>query len=104
MKLLPPQYVKPFVKRQKNDAADTEAMVIPAQRPEMRFVGPNTAEQQARAPLFRSQDRLVRQCLSQVNALRGLLYEFGYVVPDGPSISWIPLLSLRGHGGVEWRR
>jgi len=82
VKLLPPQYVKPFVKRQKNDAADAEAIVIAAQRPEMRFVEPKTAEQQARAALFRSRDRLVRQRTSQVNALRGLLYEFGYVVPE----------------------
>lgn len=83
VKLLPPQYVKPFLKRQKNDAADAEAIVIAAQRPEMRFVEPKTAEQQARAALFRSRDRLVRQRTSQVNALRGLLYEFGYVVREG---------------------
>lgn len=61
VKLLPPQYVKPFLKRQKNDAADAEAIVIAAQSPEMRFVEPKTAEQQARAALFRSRDRLLRQ-------------------------------------------
>ena len=47
VKLIAPQYVKPFVKRQKNDAVDAEAIVIAAQRPEMRFVEPKTEEQQA---------------------------------------------------------
>jgi hypothetical protein len=53
VRLIAPQYVKPFVKRQKNDAADAEAIVVAAQRPEMRFVEPKTADQQARAVLFR---------------------------------------------------
>jgi transposase len=53
VRLIAPQYVKPFVNRQKNDAADAEAIVVAAQRPEMRFVAPKTAEQQARAALFR---------------------------------------------------
>lgn len=61
VKLIAPQYVKPFVKRQKNDAADAEAIVIAAQRPEMRFVEPRTQDQQARAVLFRSRERLVHQ-------------------------------------------
>lgn len=51
-KLIAPQYVRPFVKRQKNDAADAEAIVIAAQRPEMRFVPPKTEDQQACAVLF----------------------------------------------------
>ena len=53
-KLIAPQYVKPFVKRQKNDAADAEAIVIAAQRPEMRFVEPKNNEQIARGVVFRS--------------------------------------------------
>lgn len=60
VKLIAPQYVRPFIKRQKNDAADAEAIVIAAQRPEMRFVGPKTIDQQARATLFRGRERLVR--------------------------------------------
>lgn len=83
VKLIAPQYVRPFVKRQKNDAADAEAIVIAAQRPEMRFVPPKSEEQQARAALFRARERLVHQRTELVNALRGLLYEFGYVVPQG---------------------
>lgn len=83
VKLIAPQYVKPFVKRQKNEAADAEAIVIAAQRPEMRFVGPKSTEQQSRAILFRSRGRLVHQRTELVNALRRCLYEFGPVVPQG---------------------
>ena len=83
VKLIAPQYVKPFVKRQKNDAADAEAIVIAAQRPEMRFVEPKSAEQQSRAILFRARERLVHQRTELVNALRASLYEYGHVVPQG---------------------
>jgi len=83
VRLIAPQYVRPFLKRQKNDAADAEAIVVAAQRPEMRFVEPKTEDQQARAALFRGRERLVHQRTELVNALRGLLYEFGHVVPQG---------------------
>ena len=83
VQLIAPQYVRPFVKRQKNDAADAEAIVIAAQRPEMRFVEPKTVDQQARATLFRSRERLVRQRTELINALRGVLYEHGHVFPTG---------------------
>lgn len=82
-KLIAPQYVKPFVKRQKNDAADAEAIVIAAQRPEMRFVEPKSEEQQARAVLFRGRERLVGQRTELVNALRAGLYEYGHTAPQG---------------------
>jgi transposase len=85
VKLIAPQYVKPFVKRQKNDAADAEAIVIAAQRPEMRFVEPKTKEQRARVVMFRARERLVHQRTEQVNALRSTLYEYGYVIPQGIS-------------------
>jgi transposase len=83
VKLIAPHYVKPFVKRQKNDAADAEAIVIAAQRPEMRFVEAKSTEQQSRAILFRGRERLVHQRTELVNALRACLYEFGHVVPQG---------------------
>jgi transposase len=83
VKLIAPQYVKPFVKRQKNDAADAEAIVIAAQRPEMRFVEPKTAEQQSRAILFRGRERLVHQRTELINALRACFYEYGHTVPQG---------------------
>lgn len=83
VKMIAPRYVKPFVKRQKNDAADAEAIVIAAQRPEMRFVEPKSEEQVARTVLFRSRDRLVRQRTEQICALRSILYEQGQVFPTG---------------------
>lgn len=83
VKLIAPQYARPFVKRQKNDAADAEAIVIAARQPEMRFVAPKTVEQQSRAAVFRGRERLVHQRTADVNALRALLYEHGHVFPVG---------------------
>lgn len=83
VRLIAPQYVRPFVKRQKNDAADAEAIVSAAQRPEMRFMTPKAEEQQARALLFRVRERRVRQRTELVNALRSVLYEFGHPTPPG---------------------
>lgn len=83
VKLIAPQYVRPFVKRQKNDAADAEAIVTAARQPEMRFVEPKSEAQQARAVLFRARERLVRQRTEMVNALRAVLYEYGHIVPRG---------------------
>lgn len=85
VKLIAPQYVHPFVKRQKNDAADAEAIVIAARQPEMRFVAPKTVEQQSCAAVFRARERLVHQRTADVNALRALLYEHGHVFPIGMS-------------------
>ena len=82
-KLIAPQYVRPFVKRQKNDAADAEAIVIAARQPEMRFVSPKSEEQQAKAMLFRGRERLVHQRTELVNAIRAVLYEYGHVFPAG---------------------
>lgn len=83
VKLIAPQYVRPFVKRQKNDAADAEAIVIAARQAEMRFVEPKTVEQQSHAAVFRGRERLVHQRTADVNALRALLYEHGFVFPIG---------------------
>ena len=82
-RLIPPAYVKPFVKRQKNDAADAEAICEAAQRPTMRFVAPKSEEQQASAAVFRARDLLVRQRTQLINALRGLVAEHGWVAPKG---------------------
>ncbi len=84
-KLIAPQYVRPFVKRQKNDATDAEAIVTAARQPEMQFVTAKTQEQQAKAVLFRGRERLVRQRTELVNALRAVLYEYGHVFPKGLS-------------------
>ena len=83
VRLLPPIYVKPFVKRQKNDAADAEAITEAAERPTMRFVAVKTEAQQAQGMLFRTRDLLVRQRTQTINALRGHLAEYGVVAPQG---------------------
>ena len=83
VQLIAPQHVCTFVKRQKNDAADAEALVIAARKPEMRFVEPKTVEQQSGAAVFRGRERLVHQRTADVNALRALLYEHGHVFPAG---------------------
>lgn len=83
VRLIPPMYVKPFVKRQKNDAADAEAIAEAAQRPTMRGVTVKTAEQQVQAMLFRTRDLLVGQRTQLVNALRGHLAEHGIVLGKG---------------------
>ena len=83
VRLIAPIYVKPFVKRQKNDAADAEAICEAAVRPSMRFVAVKEEAQQARAMLFRTRDLLVRQRTQTINALRGHLAEFGVVAPQG---------------------
>lgn len=86
-----PHYVKPFLKRQKNDVADAEAIVEAAMRPTMRFVEPKSADQQARAVAFRTREQLVKQRTEAVNALRSHLYEFGYIAPVG--IGYVPRLA-----------
>jgi transposase len=85
VKLIPPAYVKPFVKRSKNDAVDAEAICEAAQRPNMRFVAIKSEEQQASALVFRTRDLLVRQRTQLINAIRGHLTEYGWVAPKGPS-------------------
>ena len=81
VKLIPPQYVKPFVKRQKNDRADAEAITEAAVRPTMRFVEVKAVEQQSRAMLFRSRQMFVSQRTQTINALRGHLAEYGVIGP-----------------------
>lgn len=84
-RLIPAAYVKPFVKRQKNDAADAEAICEAASRPAMRFVRPKTEDQQANAIAFRTRDLMIRQRTQLINALRGHCAEFGHVVAQGPA-------------------
>jgi len=83
VRLIPAQYVKPYVKRQKNDAADAEAICEAVTRPSMRFVPVKTADQQSAVMLQRTRDLLVSQRTMLVNALRGHLAELGIVVARG---------------------
>jgi transposase len=81
--LLPPQYVKPYVKRGKNDAADAEAICEAMSRPTMRFVPVKTAEQQAALMLAGTRDRLIRMRTQLTNAIRGYAAEFGLTAAKG---------------------
>src|SRR5437016_6938825 len=83
VRLMPAQYVKAYVKRNKNDVADAEAICEAVQRPTMRFVAVKTAEQQAAQLLHRGREQLVRQRTMLVNALRAHLAEFGMVAAQG---------------------
>ena len=83
VKLMPPQYVKPFVKRNKNDAADAEAICEAVQRPNMHFVPIKTVEQQAILAVHRVRQGLVKARTAQANQIRGLLAEFGLAIPKG---------------------
>ena len=85
VRLIAPAYVKPFVRRQKNDAADAEAICEAAQRPNMRFVAVKSEEQQASAAAFRARDLLVKQRTQLINALRGHMTEYGRIAPKGRS-------------------
>jgi transposase len=80
VRLIPPSYVKPYVKRGKSDAADAEAICEAVGRPTMRFVAIKSEEQQALLCLHRGRDLIVRQRTQIVNMLRGLLAEFGHVI------------------------
>ena len=83
VRLIPPIYVKPFVKRQKNDPNDAEAISEAAARPTIRFVQVKMVDDQAQASLFRSRALLVGQRTQLLNALRGHLAEYGLVAPAG---------------------
>jgi transposase len=83
VKLMPPSYVKPYVKRGKNDAVDAEAICEAVRRPSMRFVPVKSPDQQAVLMLHRARALLMRQRTMAVNALRGHLAEFGIVAGQG---------------------
>jgi transposase len=83
VKLMPPSYVKPYVKRQKNDTADAEAICEAVTRPTMRFVETKTTDQQSVLMLHRVRSMLVRQRTMLTNAIRAHMAEFGVVAPIG---------------------
>jgi transposase len=83
VKLIPPQYVKPFVKRGKNDRNDAEAINEAASRPTMRFVPVKSAVQQAGIMILKTRDLLVRQRTQLINAVRGHAGEFGVIAAKG---------------------
>jgi transposase len=83
VQLMPPAYVKPYVKRQKNDAADAEAICEAVTRANMRFVETKTVEQQSCLMLHRTRHLFIRQQTSVINAIRAHLAEFGIVARVG---------------------
>ncbi len=83
VRLMPPAYVKPYVKRHKNDATDAEAICEAVTRPNMRFVATKTQEQQSCLTLHRTRHLFIRQQTSVINAIRAHLAEFGIVAPVG---------------------
>jgi len=83
VRLMPPAYVKPYVKRQKNDAADAEAICEAVTRTNMRFVETKTPEQQSCLMLHRTRHLFIRQQTAVINAIRAHLAEFGIVAPVG---------------------
>src|SRR2546421_12493096 len=83
VRLMPPAYVKPYVKRQKNDATDAEAICEAVGRPNMRFVETKTPEQQSCLMLHRTRHLFIRQQTAVINAIRAHLAEFGIVAPVG---------------------
>src|SRR4029077_6433870 len=83
VRLMPPAYVKPYVKRQKNDATDAEAICEAVSRPNMRFVETKTTEQQSCLMLHRTRHLFVRQQTAVINAIRAHLAELGIVASVG---------------------
>ena len=83
VRLMPPAYVKPYVKRQKNDMADAEAICEAVTRANMRFVPTKTPEQQSCLMLHRTRHLFIRQQTSVINSIRAHLAEFGIVAPVG---------------------
>lgn len=83
VKLIAPQFVKPYVKTNKHDAADAEAICEAVSRPSMRFVPIKTGEQQAVLALHRARQGFVKARTAQANQIRGLLAEYGIVIPQG---------------------
>ena len=96
VKLIAPQFVKPYVKSNKNDAADAEAICEAVGRPNMRFVPIKNTEQQALLGMHRARQGFVTERTAQANQIRGLLSEFGLVMPVGIRSIWRKLPEILG--------
>lgn len=102
VRLMPPAYVRPYVKRQKNDAADAEAICEAVTRANMRFVATKTPEQQGCLMLHRTRHLFIRQQTAVINAIRAHLAEFGIVAPVGRH-GVEQLLNIVADCGAAWR-
>ena len=94
MRLIAPQFVKPFVKSNKNDAVDAEAICEAAQRPNMRFVAVKSIEQQDIQAIHRMRSLVVERRTAQVNQIRDLLLEYGIEIPQGRAAVSLSLIHI----------
>jgi transposase len=104
VKLIPPAYAKAYVRRNKNDAADAAAICEAVSRPSMRFVEIKSEAQQAAAGIHKVREMLMKQRTMLINALRGLMAEFGIVVGAGTRHGAFRTYARRSGGGWSWRR
>jgi len=102
VKLMAPQFVKPYVKTNKNDVADAEAICEAVSRPNMRFVTVKTVEQQAILSVHRARQGFVKARTAQGNQIRGLLSEFGIIIPQGirSILKQVPTIVEDGENGL----
>lgn len=102
VRLMAPQFVKPYVKTNKNDVADAEAVCEAVGRPNMRFVPLKTTEQQGVLAVHRARQGFVKARTAQANSIRGLLGEFGIVIPQGmsPLAKRVPEILEDGENGL----
>ena len=105
VRLIAPQFVKPFVKSNKNDAVDAEAICEAVQRPTMRFVAVKTVEQQDIQAIHRMRSLSVERRTAQVNQVRGLLLEYGIEIPQGRAalMRRLPEILEDGENGLSER-
>ncbi|MCC8369727.1 MAG: IS110 family transposase [Rickettsia endosymbiont of Oxypoda opaca] len=101
VKLMAPQFVKPYVKTNKNDQADAEAICEAVARPNMRFVPIKTVEQQDILFIHRVRQRLVKNRTALANEIRGLLHEFGFVIPQGINKIMTKLIEILDEGDLS---
>ncbi len=101
VKLIAPQFVKPYVKTNKNDQADSEAICEAVARPNMRFVLIKTVEQQDILFIHRVRQRLVKNRTALANEIRGLLHEFGFVIPQGINKIMTKLTEILDEGALS---
>ena len=99
-KLMAPQFTKPYVKSNKNDRADAEAICEAVQRPNMRFVGIKSADRQAQQAIHRVRSRAVGNRTAHANAIRGLLAEYGIEIPQGRWRVRPAVTEILGNGGT----
>ena len=102
--MIAPQIVKPYVKSNKNDAVDAEAICEAVQRPNMRFVPEKSIKQQDMQSIHRIRSQLVARRTAQGNQIRGLLLEYGIIIPKGISYvrKEIPLILEAANNGLTF--